>query len=210
MKKKVLISLAALMTCASVGLAAPTVELNKGEVVAGYNYSNFSIDASSDGSRADLGKANNNGFYAQYGFDKNWSVGLETNKISKSWSEGADSASVDFKFTDATVQYAIDKNVNLIVGNRKYDLTLTVNGDSGSGGENKFLYGVSGKANLGQNIDGYATFLKTSYENQWQVGALYNFSKQAFLDVNYTHHKLSTSGDDLTLKGLGFGVGFRF
>ena len=97
------------------------------------------------------------------------------------------------------------------MGNRKYDSSQISEGVvEASEQNNRLLYGIIGKANLGKNVDGYAGLLKTSLETQWQAGIVYSFSRKSFLDVNYKHHKYTVDNGDITLKGLGFGVGFKF
>lgn len=205
--KKVLSGLAALMVCSSVALAAPAVDVKQGEVVAGYNYSSFTFVENVGSSSTDYGKGNMNGFYAQFGIDKKLILGAEYNKGSKAVSNNT----LELKYTDVTLQYRLDKNVNLLVGNRKYDSSQISEGVvEASEQNNRLLYGIIGKANLGKNVDGYAGLLKTSLETQWQAGIVYSFSRKSFLDVNYKHHKYTVDNGDITLKGLGFGVGFKF
>lgn len=206
MKKKVLLGLVALMACTSVSLAAPAVEVKKGELMAGYTYYRMQNDVNDEDEKANLGSGKTDSYYVQYGLDNKWILGVEYNQSSNSKA----GKSLDFKTTDITVRYAMDKNVNLILGSRKYDITAIGNGESGSGNTNKMLYGITGKVNLDRKLDGYATILKTSYETQWQIGTVYNFTKDLFLDVNYKHQKISGSDTDIIFKGVGIGMGHRF
>ena len=211
--KKVVIGVTALMMAASVASASP-VDLKKGEFTAGYTYNKTDLSLSAGGKTGST-NTNTNGFFIYTALDDKFKLGVEYSKWSLSGSAGTIAVTIDTKVTDVVLQYAVDKNVGLIAGNRKYSIsgTATVDGDeyTASGSENKFLYGIMGKANMGKNIDGYAALLKTSYETEWRVGAIYSFDKNTYLDVNYKHHKYDLGGDvDFTAKGFGLNFGFKF
>lgn len=197
--KKVVLGLAALMMTASVACAAPA-DLKKGEIEAGYNYSSFGWDATVGGTTYDLGTVGTNGFFVRGAIDNNWALGLEQNSAKKTLA----GVNFDYKFTDATIQYKVDKNWGLVAGNRKYELS------PGGASENQFIYGITGKANLGQNLDGYVAYFKTKDEKEYQVGVSYELTKQCLLDVNYKTHETSDSSANLKLKGFGVGLSYKF
>lgn len=202
MKKKVLVGIVGSMLISSIGFAAPATDLKEGQTVAGYNYSNMNINLAG----YDVGNAGYNGLYIQNAVSNKVTIGLEYNKGTKTLTGNGHTAKIDTKNTDFYGQYNLDKNFSIVAGLRKYDLAASLDGTGIAGSENKFLYGLTAKTELAEKVTGYATYLKTTEEKQWNVGATYQMSKDYSLDINYANHKY----DDLTIKGLGFGVGVKF
>ncbi len=210
MKNKIMITLVAAVLWTSVSFASPVVDVQQGEVVAGYNYSRLSVDGTYEGTTYDVGRAGMSNFYAQTGIRKNWMLAVEHSSASPHWTDGIDTFSLRYKSLDVTLQYDVAKNIRFIVGNRYYDISGTFNDESVSEKVNKFIYGIAAKTKLGQDMEGYAKFIKTSYETEYKAGVVYNFSKQSFLDVNYSHHKYDYLDATVNTKGFGAGLGFRF
>ena len=203
MKKKVLAGILGSMLISSVGFAAPIANLEPGQTSVGYNYSN--IEFSVEGTKIDDARAN--GFYIEHAINKDFIVGLEHNGGDVSKTIGGNAVKVEDKETDFYVQYKIDKGVRLVLGNRKYDQSLTVNGVSqGSYDANKVLYGVAFDTELGKKLTGYTALLKTSDETEWRLGATYQLDKQTAFDINYKNKDF----DGTELKGFGFGLNYKF
>lgn len=194
MKKKILTGLICSMLVASVGFAAPVLDLEKGQTAAGYNYSRFDIDAGG----ADLGKETFDGFYVQHQLSDKLNLGLERASIGF--------GPFDVRMTDLLAQYKLDDNVNLALGIRKYRLGTPI----GSESETKAAFGINGKTQLADKLTGYISYLRTSYEDEWKIGANYQISKNTYLDLNYAHHNGDGDLDGLEFKGFGLGVGFTF
>jgi len=185
--KKLLAGLVGSMLVASVGFAAPAVNLAQSETVIGYGYANPSVDVSGFGS-TDL---NSNDFYLKNAVTDKITLGVEYNNLSKSGEA--------LKTTDLAAEYAVDKNFSIIAGNRNYD--------SAGATENKFLYGITAKTKLASQFTGYVSYLKTSEENEWVVGTTYDVTKNTFVDLSYINRDFS---DLITVKGLQIGVGYKF
>lgn len=199
MKKKILSGLICSMLVASVGFAAPVLDLETNQTAAGYNYSRFDIDAGG----FDLGKETFDGFYVQHQLSDKLTLGLERASIGF---EIPGLGSADLRMTDLLAQYKLDDNVNLALGIRKY----RASDPDGSGSETKAAFGINGKTQLAENLTGYVSYLRTSYEDEWKIGANYQISKNTYLDLNYAHHNGDGDLDGLEFKGFGLGVGFLF
>jgi opacity protein-like surface antigen len=200
--KKVLLSMAALSIISSTAMAAPITDLQKDESIAGYSYWNTKIEA--DG--YDFGKTGSNGFYVETGINDKFIVGIETMKGSKSGNVYGVGVSADTRFTDISLKYKIDKNVQIIAGNRNYDSNFSGGGYSLSSSTNKFFYGVGVNTEIGESTSAYASILHSNIADDWQVGVNHTLNKNVILNVNYRYY----DDDYFTLKGLGAGVAYKF
>lgn len=200
--KKVLITMAALSIVSSVAMAAPITDLQKGESVAGYSYWNAKVKSGS----YDFGNAVTNGFYAETGISDKLIIGIETMKGDKSANFYGTNVSADTRFTDISLKYKINKNVQLIAGNRNYDSNLSGGGYSGSSSTDKFFYGVGASTEIGASMSAYASVIHSSIADDWQIGVNRNLSKNTVLNVNYRNY----DEDYFTLKGFGAGVVYKF
>lgn len=200
--RKVLVTMAALSIVSSVAMAAPITDLQKGESVAGYSYWNTKIKADS----YDFGKTGSNGFYVETGISDKFIVGVETMKGDKSANLYGIHISADTRFTDVSLKYKIDKNVQLIAGNRNYDTNLSGGGYSESASTNKFFYGVGASTGIGENTSAYASIIHNNIADDWQIGVNHNLSKNTVLNVNYRYY----DEDYVTLKGFGAGIAYKF
>ena len=193
MKKKILSGLICSMLVASVGFAAPVLDLEKGQTAAGYNYSRLDLELEGD----DYGKETFDGFYVQHQLSDKLNLGLERASIGNSVAE--------LRLTDLIAQYKLDDNVNLALGIRKYRASAA---GYGSDSETKAAFGINGKTQLADNLTGYASYLRTSFEDEWKIGVSYQMSQNTYLDLNYAHHDVDDL--DASFKGFGLGIGFTF
>lgn len=208
--KKTLLALALSLAVSSVGMAAPLTDLHKGDSAVGYLYWNPSINVNAYGHSFDAGNTTANGAYIETALSDKVIVGVETIKGNKDATISGAKVHGDTRFTDFTVQYKLDNNFRLIAGNRNYDTTISgsYGGYSTSASEstNKFIYGVGALAPIGENTSAYATYLHDDYANDWQIGVNQDLSKNVVLNVNYRYH----DEDNVTLKGIGAGIVYKF
>ena len=197
--KKVLFVLAASFIMSSVAMAAPVTKIEQGEVNAGYLYWHPKVEVGS----VDLGNSSVNGFFIETGLTDKLVLGIETSKGDKT----KYGATFESRFTDVTVQYKTTENVRIIAGNRNYDTDVYVPGYySGSESTNKFIYGLSASAPIGEKTAAYASVLNDSYGTDWQLGVNQSLSDKFTINVNYRYY----DGDGVTLKGLGAGLVYMF
>lgn len=195
LKRKILAALIGSMLITSVGFSAPVLELEQNQTAIGYGYSKLEAEVKGLGSA----KENFNSLYVQHKLSDKVVLGLEQLKTSPTGGE--------LKLTDLIAQYSVDENLNFALGARKYHLSIS---GFGSDSETKAIFGVNYHKELGEKVTGYASYLKSSYEDEWKIGVTYKMSSRAFLDVNYSYHDADAEGVDLTFKGLGIGIGFIF
>lgn len=204
MKKKVLMVLAGAMLVSGVVCAAPVVEVEKGEVHAGYTFTkaDFTLDG------VDLGKDNVHNFYAEYGLSDKFLIGIEYGSGNAAKLVGPSVRKWEEKETDAYIQYKFNSNFRLLAGARHYDTGVYTNGvKENIPTSTKLLYGLSARTDFSPKVSGYATFLKTSAETEWRVGTTYSFNKSTYLDLNYKYKDFDHNTD---MKGIGLGIGFKF
>lgn len=96
MKKRILAGVTCAMVVCSVGVAAPVIQLENGESVAGYTHSHLNGEAF-------------NGFYIQSALDDKLILGLD---YSNGWGS--------YKEIDIYGQYQFKNNARFILGNRQY------------------------------------------------------------------------------------------
>jgi hypothetical protein len=172
MKKQLLIlTIGAMLTASGTALAAPLTTVDQGQTSIGYNHYNLSHDLKDDA------------FHIEHGLSSKFNIGVERNGYSQSGTDG--------HATDVYVQYKVDPNVRLIVGNRD-------NSDN-----SKIFYGIGATANLSPKIDGYISSNTNSDETQWQTGVSYNMDNKTALHLGYKSIK-PDSGH--TFDGIGFGL----
>jgi opacity protein-like surface antigen len=179
MKKKILALLAGSMLASSIGFAAPISDLAQSQATIGYDHYSLSHDTS------------NNSIYLEGALSDKFTLGVEHNNNS------ADGVK-DWNTTDVYVQYKVDPNVRLILGNRNYDY----NNQS-----DKVFYGVGFTANLAPRLDGYASVITNSTTTEWQAGVNYALSDNVALNVAYKNNKDS---DYPTYDGVGIGLNCKF
>lgn len=191
MKKKVSAGIVGVMLVSGVALAAPVVNLEKGQTSIGYNYS--SLETEILGISIDDSKTN--GYYVETAVTDKVILGIDYNKASLE--SGNNHA--DLKITDIYAKYKVGANANVLIGNRQYDFE----GEK----ENKITYGIEETTRLDDNLNGYGSVKHNSYETEWQFGVTYALNNATNLDINYKRH----SGDyDVIFKGFGIGINYKF
>lgn len=208
MKKKVMTGLIGAMLISSAAFASPSVPLQQGETQIGFDTANMSTSVSALGQKADLGDINNNSFYLQHGLSDKVTLGVEHTKLD-SYSNGLLNASI--KATDVYGQYKLNNNFSLIAGNRNYDASAGISSIYNTGvSESQFLYGVTGSTKLSDKLTGFASFKKTSMENEYQVGVADQLSKNVGVNVSYKNHDYNFGAVGLNTSGVGVGVNYKF
>lgn len=177
MKKKILTIMVGTMLAANIGSAAPITDLGDGQTNVGYNH--YNLDHSGAHVKADS-------FYIEHGFSDKIIAGVERTGYAYPVGDG--------HTTDLSVQYKLDPNFRLIVGDRNY-----------SGNTDKVFFGMGANVNLASKLDGYASVITNSDETEWQVGTTYKMDNQTSLHLGYKSSKFEHSTRD----GLGFGINYK-
>lgn len=173
MKKQLFtLAIGTMLAASSTALAAPLTNIQEGQTSIGYNHYNLSHELK------------DNAFHIEYGLSDKFNIGVERNGYSQN--------SSDFHSTDIAVQYKLEPNVRLMLGNRDY-----------SGGNSKVFYGIGATANLSEKTDGYVSLNTNSQETQWQTGINYNMDGKTALHLSYKSQKFDGGS---TYDGIGVGV----
>ncbi|MBP2643925.1 MAG: hypothetical protein H6Q67_1812 [Firmicutes bacterium] len=211
--KKLLLTLAALTLMTSVAVAAPIMDLQKDQVVAGYNY--WSPDLK-EGSHTEANALTFNGLYLATALDKNIIIGLDYSTANLGSANFYDlHFSSDYNMIDLNINYKVNKNIQLIAGNRNYSNTVTVSTSSGYSSSddissmNKIFYGAGITLDLGtakkpSNL--YASILHSDIFTDKQVGVNLGLNKNIALNINYRQY----NEDNYTLESTGGGISYRF
>ncbi|MCE5285429.1 MAG: hypothetical protein LLG02_06245 [Pelosinus sp.] len=174
MKKKLLaLAIGTMLAASSTAFAAPLTNVEEGQTSIGYNHYNLSHDLKDDA------------FHIEHGLSSKFNIGVERNGYSQN---GGDAHS-----TDVYVQYKLDPNVRLTLGNR----------DNSNTDSNKIFYGIGATVNLSSKVDGYAAVTTNSDETDWQAGINYNLDNKTALHLGYKSIK---PDGGTTYDGIGFGV----
>ena len=196
--KKALLSLSALLLISNVAAASPVMNLEKGEVAAGYSFWNPTVDALS----YDLGGAYANGVFIETGINDKTAVGFEFTQGSMNNS----GVYLDTSFLDLSLKQKLNENVQLIVGGRTYDSSVIYGAYSASTSSTKLFYGVGLTNKITDSTSAYANILINDISTDYQIGVNYSTRKNVALNMNYR----SYTEDDLSLQGIGLGVSCKF
>jgi hypothetical protein len=212
MLKKVCAGLMGIMLMVSTGFAAPPIDLKQGQSTIGYYHLSLT-------DHVDLGQtvnldAKDNGMYFQTAVSDKLLVGVEF--LSGRASKMVDGANLRLsaKPTDITLEYKINNGVHLILGNRNYDNTMSLNGiQLGHYDVNKLIYGLTGSTKLNDTWSGYFVYKRNDVASDFNIGVYNELSKDMYLDLYYVSDKLkdlSNGVPNIHSTGFGVGVGYKF
>lgn len=225
MKKTAILAMAAAtMVTTSVGFAAPLSDYSAGKTSVDLTWRQSSIDATSQSVTDSLSKKGNMEFGITTGLGGNFAFQY-TNANNKSkdtnlpdGSGGTYRENGSLKTQEFNVLYKMDKNVSAYVG--MVNLKGTINDeDSGtsSGSKNKMQFGLMGSTKLGDKTTAYAQVGFASSFTNWKVGISQEVAPNLELNIDYRRTQVKKMsfdnglGDvDMTAKGLGVGVSYKF
>lgn len=227
MKKKVLATLAALSVVTSVGLASPLNDFSQGKVAVDISArpSNDLKVSDSWGSGTYDGKTSwdygltvglGNNFAFQY---KNY------NPKSKDYSLSGVTANGKLDTQEFNILYKLDNNFTVFTGMNQAKSIYSISGAGDYTGDtkNNWQIGVTGQTSLGDKVTGYATIAAGQDTSAYKIGASYAIDKNVDFDIFYGENKYKkvkynntlgafygASDADYTIKGIGYGVTYKF
>jgi hypothetical protein len=207
--KKIILPALVSLAFASTALAAtPPIDLNAGQAQIGYSYNNLQTNADGMG---DLGTYHGNGYQAAYGLsDKLALTGDYLSTTSKDfnlYNNGVYQGSVsglNFDSTAVGLQYKLNNNIAVSTG----DVKSQVTSDYGSSSNSEIYGGIAYQQNLSKDVNGYASYLKSSNVQDWKAGLAYNLGSNTSLDVGYQDYQ--NNGANISAKGMSYGVSHKF
>ena len=231
MKKKILLTLAAAMTVTSVSFASPLTNYEKGSLAVDLNTSispkveisgsDFGDDAKSRlGAGITYGIGDKLALQYKYSDNKTETYSYEETGPGYYYRSTIDAQLTGHEFN---LLYQIDPNVSAFVGltkaKAKVNLMVTDGTfyDSGSDSQSKNGYqvGLIGQTKLSDNVTGWASVRAGDKVTGYEIGVGYDVNKDTELNVFYRNTKykdFNVLGEDfdVTTKGLGAGVTFKF
>lgn len=202
MKKAIIATLASLAFAGTAFASAPAMNLNPGQIQAGYTNYNLKTNGTTVG---DMGTFHANNYQLSYGLGNNLAL---TGEYLKSDNQNVSSYFYNYpnfslNATELGLQYQMSKNVALSVGNVKSGFES----NAGSNSNSEVFAGIAYNAPISNNLNGYASYLKSSHVEDAKVGVKYTIGNNASFDVGYRNFQDNNSG--ITAKGMGFGLNYK-
>jgi hypothetical protein len=200
--KKVLLGLVIIFTLSvATCFAAPLNTLKPGQTAMGLvywgasdpNYVTITYD-----------DWNMGGVYLEHKFSDKLTIGFESIGRSDYDIDDPDFVTVNSYLTDIYLQYHINNNHRLLLGNKFFNQDMQdIYGTSyGYYTDSKPYVGVAFTSKLSDSMEGYAALTTADI----QVGANLNFSKNFSGNIFYR----TCSVENLDLSGIGFGLSLKF
>ncbi|MCE5286628.1 MAG: hypothetical protein LLG02_12385 [Pelosinus sp.] len=209
MKKVIFAALATFAFASTAFAAAPAVDVEAGQAQIGYSYNKLQTSTTGLG---DLGSFRANEYQLAYGLsDKLAITGDYLRSDSRNfnlYTNGFYSGSVNgFNFNSAQVglQYKINGNLAVSAGSIKSEL----NSSLGSTPTSETFGGIAYRQNIINNIEGYASYQKSSNIQDWKAGIIYKLGNTTSLDIGY-HDYQNNAVSNLTAKGISIGLNHKF
>ena len=205
MKKLILTTMLASLTLAGTAFASvPGMDAAAGQGQIGYSYNKLDTSV---GTLGDLGSLKNNNFEGAYGLSEKFAVtGDYLNSESNNYYSTGNGYYNDLSLnsTEIGLQYKLNKNVAVSVGNVKSE--LKANSDSIS--TNEMFAGIAYKGAISNKVGSYASYIRSENVQDWKAGLTYDVGSNITLDTGYR----SFDNNDLGIKadGMGFGANYKF
>ena len=223
-KTAILAMVAATMLTTGVGSASPLNDYSAGKTSIDMTWRQSSIDATSQSVTDSLSKKGSMEFGITTGLGSNFACQY-TNANNKSkdtnlpdGAGGTYRENGSLKTQEFNVLYKLDKNVSAYVGmvNIKGNINDEGSGSSSSS-KNKMQFGLMGSTKLADKTTAYAQVGFASSYNNWKIGISQEVAPNLELNIDYRRNqakKMSFDnglGDvDMTAKGIGVGVSYKF
>lgn len=204
MKKAIFTTLVTLAFASTAFAAVPTANVEAGQLHLGYANYNLKTEGNLLG---DLGSFKANNYQAAYGLSDKISLTgdyLSSEKHSFYNSYYGYYTNLNYSTTQLGLQYKLTNNLALSVGNVKAEFSSNEHANS----TNEVYGGISYNAVLTNNLNGYASYLKSKNVQDAKVGVQYTVSPNVSVDVNYRDYQDSNSG--MKAKGVGVGANYKF
>lgn len=228
MKKKVLATLAALTLVSSVGFASPLTDYSAGKTAIDLNLrssdvkdNEYSLDKKSNldwGVTTGLGNKlaiQYNGYNAKSKDTVYTSNAYETNRMN-----------CELKIQEFNVLYKLDRNVSVYTGLVTMKASSLENDNVGgvdipypysSNTKKKMQFGLVGSTKLADKTSAYASVGVASDYTNWKIGVSQEIAPNLELNVDYRRlqaKKMTYDNGggvaDITVKGIGYGITYKF
>lgn len=223
-KTAILTMVAGTMLATSIGFAAPLNDYSAGKTQVDLTWRQDSLhSANNNVGSADYDKKGNMEFGITTGLGNNFA--LQYNNINGKSKDtsfvnggGPFTAAATLKMQEFNVLYKVDNNLSVYTGiaSVKGSIDSTI-GNPESDTKNKLQFGVIGSTKLADKTTAYAKIGVASGLTNWKVGVSQEIAPNLELNLGYGSLKVNKMafnngmGDvDMTSKGVGFGISYKF
>jgi len=227
MKKTVILAIAAAtMLTTSIGFAAPLTDYSAGKTSIDLIWRNSDAELKTSDGTDSLAKKSNLDFGITTGLGNNFAIQYnDYNAKSKDTTlpdgyGGTYQEHGSLKTQELNVLYKIDKNLSAYTGVVRVKGNVNSDGNGfSSNTKNKIQFGLVGSTKIADKTTAYAVVGVASDYTNWKIGVSQEIAPNLELTVDYrrlqakklTFDVAGTLLDgDVTVKGLGFGVGYKF
>ncbi|SFM28439.1 hypothetical protein [Pelosinus propionicus] len=239
MKKTAILAIAAAtMLTTSIGFAAPLTDYSAGKTSIDLTWRNSDVKTNSTGSdgvwETSFGKKYNLDWGITTGLGNNFAIQYNgynaKTKDTLAWSDSDETgiSHITLKTQELNVLYKLNKNVSAYTGlvRLKADESANVSFTDGSPSatesyssktKNKIQFGLIGSTKLAEKTTAYAQVGVASSFTNWKIGLSQEISPNLEFNVDYRGLKAKkieyeSEGErfDVTAKGVGFGVSYKF
>jgi opacity protein-like surface antigen len=227
MKKTAILAIAAAtMLTTSIGFAAPLTDYSAGKTSIDLIWRNSDNELKTSDGTDSLDKKSNLDFGITTGLGNNFAIQYnDYNAKSKETTlpdgfGGTYQEHGSLKTQELNVLYKIDKNVSAYTGVVRVKGNVNSDGNGfSSNTKNKMQFGLVGSTKIADKTTAYAVVGVASDYTNWKVGVSQEIAPNLEFTVDYrrlqakklTFDVAGTPLDaDVTVKGLGFGVGYKF
>jgi opacity protein-like surface antigen len=227
MKKTAILAIAAsTMLTTSIGLAAPLTDYSSGKTSIDLIWRNSDADFRTPDGTDSLDKKSNLDFGITTGLGNNFAIQYnDYNAKSKDTTlpdgfGGTYQEHGSLKAQELNVLYKIDKNFSAYTGVVRVKGNVNSDGNGfSSDTKNKVQLGLIGSTKIADKTTAYAVVGVASDYTNWKIGVSQEIAPNLEFTVDYRRlqaKKLTFDvagtplNADVTVKGLGFGVGYKF
>ena len=214
---------AATVVTTSVGVAAPLNDYSAGKTQVDLTWRQNDTNTKSIMGDADFSKKGNMEFGITTGLGNNFALQYNNYNAKSKDTDfvnvgGPFTANANFKMQEFNVLYKVDENLSVYTGiaSVKGNFNST-NGNPESDTKNKIQFGVIGSTKLAEKTTAYAQVGFASNLTNWKIGVSQEVAPNVELNLDYSSLQVKKMafnngmGDvDMTSKGLGFGVSYKF
>lgn len=226
MKKTALLTMVAatMIMTTGVGFASPQTDYSAGKTSIDVMWRNAGVTAKSTGADNDLDKKGNLDFGITTGLGSNFAIqyaGYDAKSALTTLpgdSGGTYQEDGNLKIQEFNILYKIDKNVSVYTGLVSAKSTVSSEGQSfSSDNKKKVQFGIIGSTKVADKTTVYGQIGVASDFTNWKVGVSQEVAQNVEVNIDYRSiqaKKLKFDGGvgdaDITAKGLGFGVSYKF
>lgn len=221
MKKKVSLAITvATMLSANIGFAAPLTDYSAGKTAIDLTFRNSDVNDKGPSYDISLNKKSNLDWGITTGLGNQFAIQYNGyNAKTKDTTISSITGNGELKTQEFNVLYQIDKNVSAYTGivRSKWSINDSTPSSSSTDTKSKLQFGLIGSTKIADKTTAYASFAVASDYTNWKIGLSQEIAPNLDFNVDYRRLQVKklTGNDftdqvDITAKGVGFGVTYKF